>query len=143
MATPFELALQAGMSAARCLAGDSVTYSRGASTATVSNAVQTKTEFEVLDGSGVAAVVEAVEWLVAVADLPFGEPQVGDTITRVVGGTSHTYTVEHPGQGVSHFEYTDTGRTQFRIRTREDGLTAFTVTKPNGFDLSGNEIRYE
>ena len=74
MATPFELALQAGMSAARRLAGDSVTYSRGASTATVSNAVQTKTEFEVLDGSGVAAVVEAVEWLVAVADLPFGEP---------------------------------------------------------------------
>ena len=71
MATPFELALQAGMSAARRLAGDSVTYSRGASTATVSNAVQTQTEFEVLDGSNNAAV-ETVEWLIAIKDLPLG-----------------------------------------------------------------------
>lgn len=141
--TAFEAALQAGMSAARIVAGDSVTYSRGASTVTVSDAIQTSTRFEVLDGSGLTAVVEAVEWLIAVVNLPLGEPQAGDIITRNIGGVNHVYTVEHPGEGVNLFEYSDTSRTQYRIRTREDGIAAYTVTKANGFDLAGNEIRYE
>jgi len=45
--------------------------------------------------------------------------------------------------GLSHWDWSDTGRTQYRIRTRADGATAYTVVKPNGFDLSGTEMRYE
>jgi hypothetical protein len=137
----FESALQAGMGAVRSVCGVEVTYARGATTLTL-NAVQTSTQFETLDGSGLAAVVEAVEWLIAADDLTTGDPQIGDTITRTIDGTSYTYTVEHPGQGVSLFEFSDTSRTQYRIRTREDGVTAYTITQPNGFDLSGTEIRY-
>lgn len=141
--TSFESALQAGMATIRAVAGGPVTATRGATTITVSNAVQTKTNFEVLEGSGLAAVVESVEWLVKVSDWTLGEPALGDVIVRKIGSTSYTYTVECPGQGVNHFEYSDTSRTQYRIRTREDGATAYTVTKPNGFDLAGNEIRYD
>ena len=141
--TAFESALQAGMAAQRLLAGDAVTVSRGATTITVSDAIQTSTRFEVLDGSGLAAVVEAVEWLIDVNAYTLGEPAIGDLIARVIDGTTYTYTVEHPGQGINVFEYSDTSRTQYRIRSREDGATAYTVTKPNGFDISGTEIRYD
>jgi hypothetical protein len=61
----------------------------------------------------------------------------------VIDGTTHTYTVENMDMGLSHWDWSDTGRTQYRIRTRADGATAYTVVKPNGFDLSGTEMRYE
>ena len=142
MLTPHERALKSGLAAARRLAGASVTYSRGATTLTISKAVEGTTRMGTLGHVGEEMVVELVDWMIDAAALTMGPPQVGDTISRNISGTVYTYTVENLEMGLSHWDWSDTGRTQYRIRTRKDGGTAYTVSTPNGFDISGNEMRY-
>lgn len=143
MVSPFELALRAGLRASRQVAGVSVTYVRGATTLTVSKAIPGDLRQEVLPQDGVEAVVEFTDWRIEAAALTLGEPAIGDTIARVIDGVTHAYTVESPGIGLKHWDWSDSSRSQYIIRTRKDGATAFDVTTPNGFDLSGGEIRYE
>ena len=137
-----ERALRSGMRASRLIAGVSVTYTRGATVLTISDAIQGQLRYGTLGDFGASLVVELVDWLIDASALTLGDPAIGDTIARVIDGTTHTYTVENMEQGLSHWDWSDTGRTQYRIRTRKDGASAFTITKPNGFDISGNEIRY-
>ena len=135
-----ERALSAGLSATRRAMGIPVTYTRGATTLTVSKAVQGDTFKAELDG----VIVEFQDWLISVADLsPLSAPEIGDLITRNIDGTDYVFTLEHPSEGRPSWDWSDTGKTQYRIHTRKDGAAAFDVPQKNGFDLSGTEMRYD
>ncbi len=136
-----ESAITAGLALTRTAAGVSVTVSRGASTITVSNAIQGETQKAPL-GADTEATVDFADWLIPVASYTLGVPEIGDTITRTVNGVAYTYTVESMDYGQSPWDWSDTAKTQYRIKTRKDGGNAFDVTQPNGFDVRGEEMRY-
>lgn len=136
-----ESAITAGLALTRTAAGVPVTVSRGATTITVSNAIQGETQKAPL-GADTEVTVDYADWLIPVASYTLGTPEIGDTITRTVNGTAYTYTVESMDYGQSPWDWSDTAKTQYRIKTRKDGGSAFDVTEPNGFDVSGGEMRY-
>lgn len=137
----FETAIEVGLKAIRRAAGVSVTITRGASTITVSDAVQGQSGKAVVDENA-ESVVEACDWLISVAAYTLGTPAIGDIITRKIGSTTYTWTVESPGMGVACFDWSDTKRTTYRVHSRKDGAAAFEMVTPNGFDISGQEMRY-
>ena len=138
-----EKAIQAGLTAARSVAGAVVTYARDSTSITVSKAVQGETRKGVIDIGGSEHIVEMCDWLIDVSSLSgLGDtPDPGDIIARDIGDVTYTWTVEHRELGQSHFDWTDTTRTQYRIRTRKDGADAYEINRRSGFDISGNEIR--
>ena len=138
----FDTAIQAGMATARQIAGSSVTYTRGATVITISDAVQGETRKGVIDVGGSEQVVEMCDWLIEVNALGSlaDTPDPADVIARVIDGTTYTWTVEHREIGETHWDWSDNTRTQYRIRTRKDGTGAYEVSKPTGFDLAGNEL---
>lgn len=140
MPTALERAITAGLALSRGVAGDTVTITRGASTITAV-AVQGQTQKITIDDVS-AATVDAVDWLISVAAYTHGTPAIGDIITRNLNGTNYVYTVESLQFGQQPWDWTDTGKTQYRIRSRKDGAAAFDIVTPNGFDVSGNEMRY-
>jgi hypothetical protein len=137
----FESAIGAGLKMIRRTAGVSVTVTRGATTITVSDAVQGQSQKQIIDETA-ETVVEGCDWLISVASYTLGQPAVGDIISRKVNGITYYWTVESPVIGISHFDWSDTARTTYRIRARKDGAAAFEIVQPNGFDLSGSEMRY-
>ena len=141
MASALESAIGAGLKMIRRTAGVSVTVTRGASVVTIADAVQGQSQKVVVDETS-ETVVEACDWLVSVASYTLGTPAVGDIISRTVNGVSYTWTVECPAMGIPPFDWSDTSRTTYRIHARKDGAAAFEVITPNGFDVSGNEMRY-
>lgn len=140
MSSAFERALTAGLALSRTVAGVSVTVTRGATSINLT-AVQGQTQKLVIDETS-EATVDAVDWLIPVAAYTLGNPAIGDIITRKINGTTYTYTVESLQMGQQPWDWSDTGKTQYRIRSRKDGGSAFEVVQPNGFDISGNEMRY-
>jgi len=120
--------------------GVSVTYTRGATTLTISNAIPLDQEFGSLADSGSEAVADSLGWMIDSSVLTTGEPQVGDIITRVIDGTSYVYSVESPSPGVLHWEISETYRGWYRIHTREDGT--YKAVTYNDFDISGSEMEY-
>ena len=142
MSSPLEFALQAGMSATRVLAGASVSYTQGATTLTIDQAVQGQTGKATIEVGEAEQVVEIADWLIKVSDMSGLTPAGGDIIVRVVDGTTFTWTVEARNIGETECDWSDTSRTTYRIRTRKDGAAAYEVSKPTGFDLAGNELRY-
>jgi len=140
MPTALERAIAAGLALSRGVAGDSITITRGASTITAT-AVQGQTQKLVIDENS-ESTVDAVDWLIPVTAYTLGVPAIGDIITRNLNGTTYTYTVEALQFGQQAWDWSDTGKTQYRVRTRKDGGAAFDVVTPNGFDVSGNEMRY-
>ena len=140
--SPHERALNYGLSVTRNSFGVPVTYTRGATTLTISSALQGETLKGAIDVSGTEQIVELQDWLLAVSDLgSLWPPTPGDLITRNIDGTDNTFTVEYRQAGESLWDWSDTGKTQVRLRTRKDGASAFEVSEPTGFDISGNEIR--
>ena len=140
MPSPMERALSAGLSLARVAAGSPVTITRGASTI-AATAVQGQSQ-KVTIGEDTETTVDAVDWLIAAAAYTHGTPAIGDIIARQVGATTYTYTVESLLVGQSCWDWSDTGKTQYRIHTRKDGAAAFDFVLLNEFDLQGNEVRY-
>lgn len=141
--SPHERAVRTGLNTARRYGGVPVTYSRGATTLTVNNALQSTTVKANIEVGGEEQVVETQLWLIAVNDLAsLGTPEVGDIIARNIQGTVYSFTVETLDFGDVAWDWTDTGKTQFAINTRKDGASAYEVSEPNGFDLQGNELRY-
>lgn len=121
-----------------------ITYSRDATTLTLTNASQGHSQKGTIEVGGQEQVVEIQEWMIGVADLAaLGQPQAGDIIVRTIDGTSMTFTVECLQMGTPVWDYTDNTRSEFRIMARKDGASAFEVSEPTGFDLQGNEMRYE
>jgi hypothetical protein len=141
MTSALETAIAAGLKMIRRNSGVAVTVTRGGTTIRIPDAVQGQSQKQVIDEAA-ETVVEACDWLISVAGYTLGQPAIGDIISRSVNGVAYTWTVECPAMGISHFDWSDTARTQYRIRTRKDGADAFEVIKPNGFDLAGSEMRY-
>lgn len=137
----FERAITAGLNSSRLMAGSPVTITRGATTITVSRAVQGQTSKISLSDES-EATVDAADWFIAASDYTLGTPTIGDLIVRIIDGTTYTYTVESPAIGMQCWDWSDTAKTQYRIHSRKDGASAFDVSTPNGFDISGVEMRY-
>ena len=72
--------------------------------------------FEAANQSGVVESWESRDFIVAVSDLPFGEPQRHDKIVEQLNGISVVYDVTSP-RGVPLFHYGDAFRQTVRIHT--------------------------
>ncbi len=129
------------MTAIRTVAGSSVTYTQGATTLTISNAVQAGTGKSNIDIGDTEQVVEVADWLIKVSDLAGLVPASGDIIVRVIDGTTYTWSVEAMDVGETEWDWADTSRTTYQIRSRKDGASAYEVSQPTGFDLAGDELR--
>ena len=92
-------------------AGSAVTYQRGGDTAAVTATIG-RSQFEATNQSGVIEVWESRDFLIPLADLPFGEPQRGDLV--IEGELS--YEVSAPrGVPVAHY---DAFRSMARVHTK-------------------------
>jgi|32_taG_2_1085360.scaffolds.fasta_scaffold09129_2 hypothetical protein len=141
---PFERAVKVGLQVTRNAGGVPVTYSRGATTLSISSALQGRTNKTSIDVGGEEQVVEMQQWLIAVEDLrSLAPPQSGDLITRNIGGTDYVFTVEAMTIGEVAWDWSDVAKSQYDITTRKDGSAAYEVSEPTGFDISGNELRYD
>lgn len=129
------------MTAVRTLCGSPVTYTQGATTLTISQAVQGNTLKSTIEVGSAEQVVEIADWLIRVTDMAALTPASGDIIVRVIDGTTYTWTVEARDYGATEWDWSDTSRTTYRIRSRKDGESAYEVSEPTGFDLAGNELR--
>ena len=144
--SPFERALAQSIGHMRNSFGVPVTYTRGATTLTIQNALQGATSKKSIesDNNYEETVVETQEWLIALEDLAsLAPPAVGDLIVRNIEGTTYTFTVETLELGEVAWDWSDNGKTQYRIMARKDGASAYEVSEPNSFDISGNEMRYD
>lgn len=140
--SPHERGIQIGLRVTRHSQGVPITYTRGATVLNIRRAVQGYTSKRSIEVGGEEQVVEFQQWLIAVEDLgSLGNPQAGDLIKRRIGTTLYTFTCECMEQGTPMWDWSDVAKTQFMINTRKDGASAFEVTEPSGFDLSGNELR--
>jgi len=143
MPTPLENAVIANLNAVRKVHGASVTYSRDSTSLTVSQAVQGSTGKTTIDVGGTEQVVEVADFIIKVSDLgDLAPPQNGDLIVRVIGDDSYTWTVEPLSAGETAWDWSDTARTTYRIRTRKDGADAYEVSETSGFDLAGDELKH-
>jgi len=102
-------------------ASQSVTYSRGASSVTVS-AVIGQTAFELEDATLTSRTYHSRDFIILAADLVLSSttitPARGDKIREVVGSVTHVYEVlQLPG--VPAFEPSDQSGTRYRIHTKK------------------------
>lgn len=131
-----ELAVSAGLRASRRISGRPATYTRGASSASLTFAVKRMQQHTTLDFGGSSIVREAVWRIDALEIGALFPPDVGDTITDESGVV---FKVECPGENELHWSYTDTGATELTVYTRQNG---FSDTAPqNTIDLQGNPVR--
>lgn len=61
--------------------GRTVTYARGASSASVTMSKHRQQSFQVDNGNGGIIEVQPIDWVCLTDDLPYGDPVRGDTIT--------------------------------------------------------------
>jgi hypothetical protein len=112
----------------RSYASVTVAYVRNGNTATVPATIGSST-FESADGNGIVEQWESRDFIVKVAELPYGEPYRGDRIYEELGGVSMIYEVATP-RGVPLFRYADAFQTAVRIHTkRVDADVEYLVTE--------------
>lgn len=100
-------------------AGVSVTYTRKGQSITVSAAILGRAVFSSnLDG-GARIEFGDRDYLIAVDDLTFGAPQLGDRITESVDGVACVFEVMTPATGEPAWRYSDPGRTLWRIHVKQ------------------------
>lgn len=87
-------------------AGATVTYARGAQSITLT-AVAGRTVFSSNAEGGPRVEFGDRDYLIAVADLTFGTPRVGDRVTETVGGRVTTFEVQTPDTGEPAWRYSD------------------------------------
>lgn len=97
-------------------AGSSVTYTRGGTNSTIVATIG-KSVFETQDATGIIEAWESRDFIVKTADMPYSEPQRGDTITETVGGTSCIFEVMSPSNSPL-FSYGDAFGSTVRIHTK-------------------------
>lgn len=97
-------------------AGATVTYQRGASSATVIATVG-RSQFEAANQSGVIETWESRDFLIRTSSFTFGIPQRHDRVIETVGGAAVTYEVAAP-RGVPVYHFGDAFRTMLRIHTK-------------------------
>ena len=114
----FAEALSSGFDAIESIAGETVTYTRGQLTATVT-ATMGQSETEDIDGGGQQKIVSrSIDWLIRPDDLALDgdsiQPSVGDRITSEDGRVFDVSLV-----GGSVWRWSDARRNCFRIHTVE------------------------
>lgn len=93
-----------------------------------------RSTFESAGQNGVTERWESRDYIVRVADLPYGEPQRGDVIVEELNGESYFYEVAAP-RGVPLFHYADAFQNSIRVHTKQsDRDITFII------DEQGNEI---
>lgn len=111
--------LTAGLKAAF---GRTVTYTRGAASATVTPWVgRTLFAREPQEPGGAAVVWGDRDYLLPVADLAtagFALPARGDRITEVVNGVTAVFEVIQPDTGEPEWRYSDQTRQVYRLHTK-------------------------
>ena len=108
-------------------------YKRGANT-TQFMATLGRSTFEAAGQNGVVERGESRDYIVRVADLPYGEPMRGDFIVEEINGEAYFYEVAAP-RGVPLFHYSDAFQNAVRIHTKQtDRDITFII------DDQGNEI---
>lgn len=112
----------AGWFAARMaqVAGRSVTYRRGAKTASLTGWVDSHT-YQVYDGDGILTNYVADDWTFKVSSMLFGTetiiPQPGDRIEETLNSTSLVWEVM-PVSGTTPYEWLDTSNTMVVVHTK-------------------------
>lgn len=98
-----------------------VTYRRGGESIELAATVG-RTDFDVVDASGIGVRVESRDYLIRAADLDFGDgptlPTRGDRIEEASGETTHVYEVLTLGNQ-SPWRHSDPSRETLRIHTKQ------------------------
>lgn len=98
-----------------------VALARGSTTVSGVTATVVDDAAESRDRFGLVTTVQGTAFVIAAADYDFGsgavEPQVGDRITRTIGGVEHVYEVLAPS-GKPPFEPADPDRADWLIHTK-------------------------
>ena len=104
-----------------------VIFVRGNSAIEVSATVG-MSSFQAADQNGVLEQFESRDFIIDVADLPFGEPQRGDKVVETIDGIAITYDVSTP-RGMPLWRYGDAFRRTARIHTvqSDSGVTYITT----------------
>ena len=116
----------------KAAAGTTITYTRGNTDAEIVATIGRST-FEQQNQSGVLERWESRDYLIAAADLPFGDPQRGDQITEPQGGELVTYEVSSP-RGVPEWHYGDAFRSIVRVHAVQTEAGATYLLTEDGID---------
>lgn len=111
-------------------AGANVIYVRGQEAGEVTATIGASA-FEAANQSGVIERWESRDYLIATADLPFGDPAHGDKIVETVNGESVTYEVATP-RGVPAWHYGDGFRVIVRVHTKQSDSGVTYITTETG-----------
>lgn len=113
----FSDAITGSMATVNAFAGETVTYSRGASEVEIT-ATRGQRQLAVVEEGGSETTFHSTDFLIVADDLDFGagavEPAVGDEIEA----SGITYQVMDEAGG-KHFEYRDHARTLLRVHTKQ------------------------
>jgi len=102
------------------VSGNTLIYRRGNTTIDLTNLAWTgRTVFASNLEGGARIEFGDRDYLIAVADLTFGEPRTGDRITETVGGVDYTFEVMTPDTGEPSWRFSDQGRTVYRLHTKQ------------------------
>lgn len=116
----------------KAAAGTTITYTRGNTDSEIVATIGRST-FEQQNQSGVLERWESRDYLIAAADLPFGDPQRGDQITETHGGELVTYEVSSP-RGVPEWHYGDAFRSIVRVHAVQTEAGATYLLTEDGID---------
>ena len=116
----------------KAAAGTTITYTRGNTDSEIVATIGRST-FEQQNQSGVLERWESRDYLIAAADLPFGDPQRGDQITETQGGELVTYEVSSP-RGVPEWHYGDAFRSIVRVHAVQTEARATYLLTEDGID---------
>lgn len=96
-----------------------ITYTRGAQTLSIT-AVPGNTRFsQTAQVGGASLIIGDRDYLVAVADLTWGEPAEGDRITETINATESVFECMKPDTGEPAWRYSDEGRTKYRLHMKQ------------------------
>ncbi len=102
------------------VSGNTISYQRGVQSIDLTNIAWTgRTVFASNMDDAARIEFGDRDYLIPVANLTFGEPQIGDRIAETVGSTIHTFEAMTPDTGEPAWRYSDQGRTVYRIHTKE------------------------
>lgn len=101
--------------------GVTVTYTRGAESATLTAWVGSTLFARTLDEPGASVVRGERDYLIPVASLVLGgstTPQKGDRITETIGGAAVTFELQTP-TGEPAWRYSDADRARYRVHMKK------------------------
>jgi hypothetical protein len=111
----------------KAVASRPVVFVRGNSAIEVSATIGASS-FQAADQNGLIDQWESRDFIIATADLPFGDPQRGDKVVETIDGIAITYEVSTP-RGLPLWRYGDAFRMTVRVHTvqSESGTTYITT----------------